>query len=454
MRKLLTALSGARPEVLDRCPSEQGKFEGIGGAVLTTCVLAVVSMTFALHSALGVSLLFAIPASLVWGLAIMSLDRWLVGSIQADDARRWKMAIPRILMAVLIGFVISTPLVLRIFKSEIDVQIAQIKQTRSDTFANEQKRGAVGQEVTRLGESVAGLEKVIASGGDVPLDPAKDPKIQALTAERDAQQLQAAKLYKDWQCQLYGGTKCRKGDGVLARASKSAYDKANGQVNGLNRQIGERRRQLTATDDKAKQARLASARDDLPGVKVQLKEATDRQSALRKSFDAENDTTDGLLIRLQALNEVSGKDFTLRLAHILLFLLFLLIECLPVTVKLLQKPGNYEKIYKLTVREEYRAARDRLGPQGSAQPGAGSLYDIWAGSVPDADPASGHTAPLPPDDEVAPARSDEDWPAGHPSFEHEALRDMPDTRIIAREPGTHAKAGERPEEFELFPGDD
>lgn len=55
MRTLLITLSGARPEILKLCPTEQGKFEGIGGAVLTTSVLAVVSMTFALNSALGVS---------------------------------------------------------------------------------------------------------------------------------------------------------------------------------------------------------------------------------------------------------------------------------------------------------------------------------------------------------------------------------------------------------------
>lgn len=450
MRKLLIALSGARPEVLERCPSERGKFEGIGGAVLTTCVLAVVSMTFALHSALGMALFLAIPASLLWGLAIMSLDRWLVGSIQADDARRWKMAVPRILMAMLIGLVISTPLVLRIFKSEIDVQIAQIKEDRASSFINEQKRGAVGQEVIRLSASAAALQKVIDSGGDVPLDPSKDPKIKALTAERDADQRQASKAYKDWQCQLYGGTNCTKGNGVLAQASKSAYDKAIGQVNNLNRQIEQRHKELTADDQQAKQARLASAKADLPGVKDQLESATGRQNELRKSFDAENNATNGLLIRLQALNEVSGKDFTLRSAHLLLFLLFLLIECLPVTVKLLQKPGNYEKIYRLTAREEYRAARDRLGARSGVPSGPGALYDLWAGAEADATP--GHTRPLPPDDTVR--DNGADHAEEHASFEHEALRDMPDTRTIPRQPGGAGSRDDRPEEFELFPGDD
>src|SRR4051812_20664814 len=57
---VLVALSGARPEVLRTCPTERGKFEGIGGAVLTTSVLAFVSMTFALNSTLGVNIVLAV----------------------------------------------------------------------------------------------------------------------------------------------------------------------------------------------------------------------------------------------------------------------------------------------------------------------------------------------------------------------------------------------------------
>src|SRR5262245_17757892 len=118
MRRLLQVLSGAHPEVLERCETDRRKFQGIGGAVLTTGVLAAVSMTFALHSMLEVPLVIAVPASLAWGLAILSLDRWLVGSMQAGEPRRWLIAAPRILMAVLLGLAISTPLVLQIFKPE------------------------------------------------------------------------------------------------------------------------------------------------------------------------------------------------------------------------------------------------------------------------------------------------------------------------------------------------
>ncbi|WP_326643793.1 DUF4407 domain-containing protein [Streptosporangium sp. NBC_01755] len=465
MRTLLIALSGARPEVLKLCPTEQGKFEGIGGAVLTTSVLAVVSMTFALNSALGVSLVLAIPASLVWGLAIMSLDRWLVSTMHADGPRRWRVALPRILMAVLLGLVISTPLVLQIFKSEIDAQIVQIKQQRANEFSTRQSTGSVAREVARLRTETTALQNVITSEGDVPLDPAKDPKIKSLTAERGAQQTQTKKLYDEWQCQLYGGKTCpRKGDGPLAQASKRAYEKAQSQVDLLTRQIEDRKSELTATDESSKKERLDQATQDLPKVQESLDAAVRRQSDLQNAFDAENRATNGLLIRLQALNEASGKDFTLRSTHLLLFLLFLLIECLPVAIKLMQKPGNYEKILNLAAKQEFRDARDSYRSQfGSSAPSPGSatqqdadddsasIWDIWE----EPDPLRATRRVQTPAGQsktmhlTDPQNPDND----HYSAEDDMLRAMPNTRAFRRSDSA-GPAGERPGRIELFPDDD
>lgn len=469
MRKFLIALSGARPEILERCPTERGKFEGIGGAVLTTSVLATVSMAFALYSALGVSIFLAIPASLLWGLAIMSLDRWLVGSIQVDGPRRWRLVVPRILMAMLLGVVISTPLVLQIFKSEIDAQIVEIKQRRANTFAEAQKSGNIGQEVATLRQNVAHLRQVIVSEGDVPQDPAKDPKVKSLTAERNAQQKQADEYYDKWQCQLYGGPACpKKGNGVVAQASKKAFDKAKARVDALNRQIDKRKKDLTANDESAKKFRLEAARAELPKTQAQLDAALRRQSDLQESFDAENRSANGLLIRLRALNEVSGKDLTLNAARLLLFLLFLLIECLPVAVKLMQKPGTYEKALALLARQEFRDVRDSLIPraQGSAT-ASSTVREIWArpssGEGERQGPSPTVSEPRPrPDTGRAPTLTepvDADGIDGiadiddeHGFLEDRALRQMPDTRMTRT--SAAGPASERSGGFELFPDDE
>ncbi|GHH72753.1 hypothetical protein GCM10017673_28170 [Streptosporangium violaceochromogenes] len=467
MKKFLITLSGARPEILEHCSTERGKFEGIGGAVLTTSVLATVSMAFALYSALGVSVFLAVPASLLWGLAIMSLDRWLVGSIQVDGPRRWRLVMPRILMAMLLGVVISTPLVLQIFKSEIDAQIVEIKQRRANTFAEAQKSGNIGQEVATLRQNVAHLRQVIVSEGDVPQDPAKDPKIKSLTAERNAQQKQADEYYDKWQCQLYGGPTCpKKGNGVVAQASKKAFDKAKARVDALNRQIDKRKKDLTANDENAKKFRLEAARTELPTTQAQLDAALRRQSDLQESFDAENKSANGLLIRLRALNEVSGKDLTLNSARLLLFLLFLLIECLPVAVKLMQKPGPYEEALKLLARQEFRNVRDSLIPRARGSATASStVREIWVRpssaegerqgsptvSEPRPRPDAGRSPTL-----VEPVHAGgigaDDIADEHGFLEDEALRQMPDTRVTRA--SAAGPASERSGGFELFPDDE
>jgi Domain of unknown function (DUF4407) len=435
MRDFLIALSGARPELLKQCPTERGKFEGIGGTVLTTSVLATISVWFALTTALGINAFVAVLPAVGWGLAIMSLDRWLFGSIPAGGHPRWRLAVPRIAMAVLLGVVISTPLVLQIFRSEIDAQIVEIKQRRASAFLNEQQRNSVGQEVTKWRNSVAALQKTITSGGSVPVDASKDVRIQELTTSRNDAQKLADKHYKEWQCQLYGGKGCtRKGDGPLARASKQGYDKEKKRVADLNQQVEDRRKQLTATDEASKATRLQQAKDDLPRAQRQLDAATQRQGDLQERFDAENKATNGLLIRLQALDEVSGGNFTLNTARILLFLLLVLIECLPVTVKLMQRPGSYERVLEYATKEELRNARagfsgrHTLGADERSRSLRGS--GIWVRPTEmQADQDQGPQAAAPPQHRQGTAAGTDHLDlTEQTSLDHMALRNMEDTQ--------------------------
>ena len=86
------------------------------------------------------------------------------------------MVIPRFVLALLLGSLVSTPLVLRIFQSEINAQIAVIKQQRADTFLATQQKSQVNGQVIYWRDDVANLQKVIDSGGEVPLNPATDPQ--------------------------------------------------------------------------------------------------------------------------------------------------------------------------------------------------------------------------------------------------------------------------------------
>ena len=279
---------------------------------------------------------------------------------------------------------------LRIFQSEINAQIAVIKQQRADTFLATQQKSQVNGQVIYWRDDVANLQKVIDSGGEVPLNPATDPQTQSLTKQRAAEQAVVQQDYHQWQCQLYGGPGWANpvGNGPLAEASETAYNQAQAQVAALNGKIQQRLNQLSATDAAAKQSRLQQANTALGNAQQQLNMAVIRQNTLQRSFDAQNEATNGLLIRLEALDQLSSGNFTVNTARFLLFLLFLVIECLPVTVKLLQKPGIYEKILKTAAEQELgaakRAYRRTPRPEPGPIPDSGratrrdtTVHDIW-----------------------------------------------------------------------------
>lgn len=407
----LISLSGARSEILAQCPTERLKFQSLGWAILITSGIATVSMWFALYSALGVNPFVAVLPALMWGLVIMGIDRWLVTSMPVGSSRRWTMALPRVLLALLLGSLISTPLVLRIFQSEINTQISVIRAQRASTFLSEQQHSQVGRQVNYWRADVANLQKVIDSGGYVTINPSTDPQVQSLTKQRTAEQAQEQRYYQQWQCQLYGGKGCSvKGNGPLAKASEASYHQAKAQVATLTQEIRQRERQLSATDAASKRARYSQAGTALPAAQQQLKVAVARENELQQTFDARNESTNGLLIRLEALNQLSGKSLTLNGARLLLFLLFLVIECLPVTVKVLQRPGNYERILETAAEAELKQANRayrRMRPSATSR-GAAAAADSRPAAANPEEAVRGVWRRLEP-------KVVSDWPGGLPT---------------------------------------
>lgn len=422
MRKFLLTLSGVREEILDQCPSERVKFESLGWAILITSGMATVSMWFALSSAMGVNGFFAVLPAVAWGAVIMGIDRWLITSMPIEGKRRFAIAAPRVVLAILLGTLISTPLVLRVFQSEINAQISVIKQDRYSAFLAQQQNSKVSQQVTYWSNQVSSLQKVIDSGGAAPLNPSADPQVQLLTGQLNKWLGLEQQYYRQWQCQLYGGAGCPKGNGPLAQTSHTNYQHAQTEVATLQSQIQKRDGVLASNGATEQKARYDQAVTALPGAQQQLKIATARQNALQAGFYAQNQASNGILIRLQALSQLSSGDFTVAAARFLLFLLFLVIECLPVTVKILQQPGPYEKI--LLEARETELKKGRRFYRGQSRGGGDGSPVLRLQAEPEVDVRGifAQTKVLP-------------QPAGQPADEE-------GTEVVGR----HATARPRPEE--------
>jgi hypothetical protein len=130
----------------------------------------------------------------------------------------------------------------------------------------------------------------------------------------------------------------------------------------LQMKIQARENELNAANANSQAQAMAA----LPNAQASLTAAQSEENSLTASFDSTNRATNGLLIRLTALDQLAAADSAVQAGRLLVFLLFLTIEVLPVTVKLLQPQGNYEKLLRRQIAHElYQAEWElRRTPRG------------------------------------------------------------------------------------------
>jgi len=123
--------AGADQSILKRTPTDQNKYAGIGATVFFTGIFAAIAGGFALYSVFK-SIPVALVFGILWGLMIFNLDRYIVMSIKKKDKplKEFGMAMPRLVLAVLIAFVIAKPLELKLFQSEINAELVLMEQER------------------------------------------------------------------------------------------------------------------------------------------------------------------------------------------------------------------------------------------------------------------------------------------------------------------------------------
>jgi len=400
MEKFLTTLAGARQEILALCPVERLKFQNLGWAILITSGIATVSMWFALTTVMGINAVLAFPVAVVWGLVIMGIDRWLVTSIPPRGSRRLAIALPRLFLAILLGTLISTPITLRIFQTAIRNEIVKLDNSQQQNFVAQQQKDPVSQQVAKLQTQVAALQSVVNARGMQPLDLSADPQVRSLTAQRDSWLQKEQQYFQQWQCQLYDiPPGCKRGNGPLANAAEQNYNIAKQEVSSFSQRIQAREQQLGAANSAAAPGRLAQAQSQLNVLRPELSNYQQQETQTRDSYYSTRQQN-GLLANLQALDALAAQNGAVSAARYLIFLFFLVIECLPITVKLLQRPGVYEAVLEEQARAELkgarRAIRSGLGPAdlvAFTEP-AGSAGAAGAAGSPDATATRQLTAPV------------------------------------------------------------
>ena len=361
----LAKLGGADLDLLAKAQSSRSRFVQMGLVLLTTAGLAVVSMATALRYAFHLHLLLAGLAGLLWGFIIINLDRLLILTMRPQSGG-WRhslffIVLPRMVMAMFLGAVVSTPLVLMIFEKEINVQIVKNQIENKNSLATEATSGKFGTELADVEKKIREANDVLK--GNIPglTSPSLEQARQTL---KDAEGLleqrkkESYALDGRWRCEL-AGSKCeggsgKVGDGPLAQSLRKQLDEALAVQRKAQTAVNTAQAAVDQELELAKSSNAKVFEDAQAAARAALPKLTERQQELRTSIDGDltkADTevaqSDGILARINALFDLGDENRSAEVAHWAVFGLFFMIEILPVLAKAMTSfgpPTAYDRI--------------------------------------------------------------------------------------------------------------
>ncbi|CCG04408.1 DUF4407 domain-containing protein [Blastococcus saxobsidens] len=346
----LTILAGARPDVLAAAPGARPRFVALGGVLLSTGALAAVSAAFAVGMALGVWWPVALLVGLGWGAVVVNLDRMILVGMAHDASlkRNLIMAVPRIGLALVLGVVVATPLTLQVFHKEIDAEIVSMQAEAADAHRQSLEADTRFADLPELEERIAQQEAIVASGGAADAGLAV---VRGTVAEKQAALDSAVTVSRQLeakaQCELDGT--CGTGDAGTGRAylqARAAADAQTAVVDSARAELDAAVAAVTAAEGRS----ASLAEGSLDRDREEFTRLTAELDRLQAAFDAENEGSGGILLRLEALDRLGDENMTLAAAQFMLSLLFMCVEVLPVLMKLLlnfSPPTAYDRLVAL-----------------------------------------------------------------------------------------------------------
>jgi len=298
-KKFLWWCAGAHQDLLKQFPSEHAKHSGLGGVLLATLVLASLAAGYAIYTVFD-NWMYAMGFGIIWGLIIFNFDRFLVSTMRKYGISKRKqlwMAVPRLALALLIGFTIARPLEMKIFEKEINVKMTE----------NMHKK-------IQLNDSLLAMEN------EAQINDATKER-QRLINRKDAIEDTLHKLQQAYVQEADGtGGSGQRGIEELTQLKMNAFDQVRTQ---FGPEVLQLERKIAAQDDILTNAK----------ANVEQKRGDYATSVVANM---------GFLERNKALSDLSGEESSVFWSCLLISLLIILIEIGPVLSKLIMPIGPYD----------------------------------------------------------------------------------------------------------------
>ncbi len=387
--------SGADYSVLIQVPIEKSKFLGIGGTILFTALMASFAGGYAFFTAFREatnidtssnpplytfsSYFFAIFFGMFWGALIFNLDRYIVSTFGVGDGKKTISrqeiieATPRLLMAIILGLVISTPLELKIFEKEINVKLEQLKLNKKELLIHDDKSF----------ESDLTNKKALLTTTNSQIKNLTEKKSELIENSARFFDLHKSEIKEDWNqknAQVKGDETKKNIAWINYLKIKNDSTKSNYQIssalqnyNLIYKSYIESKQERTDIENQIsklqtdkQQARvdemnrlnseIARLTNEATNLSQKISQLGVTESQKSKGYDDIVKNYNGFAAHLEAMDEVSNERVTLRIARWLITLLFILIEIAPVLFKMMSERGPYDDIvdrikYEIKVKQ-------------------------------------------------------------------------------------------------------
>jgi hypothetical protein len=352
--------SGANVDILRNCPTDHSKYFGIGGTILFTALMASFAGGYAFFTAFEnqtLSIIFGI----FWGTMIFNLDRYIVVTLGKGDGTpritkgELLSATPRLLMAILIGFVIATPLELKLFEKELNVEIATL----------------INEEVAKLGtaDSTIIAERNKLENEKIDLNSKKDQiNLGTYTIIEDSEKIEISEQVELKKTEIRGlQTRILSFANARNRADttrirdwnnniRSTISRLDRDINTLQSNLNVAR--ISSTNKKKKEIdkidlRINTIDNRLDEINATINSKTIEREDVAKQYN-------GFMARIEAYQRLQDKHLSLRIVGIFITLLFIFIEVAPVFFKMMTESGPYDDMYERVKHEVYVQEKQKI----------------------------------------------------------------------------------------------
>jgi hypothetical protein len=304
--------SGANKDILRKCPNEYAKYFGMGGTILFTSLMASLSGGYAFYKAFDSSSL-AICFGIFWGAMIFNLDRFIVNTMYSDgkptiSSKEFFSGLPRIVIAIFLGIVISFPLELKLFEDEIESRIEVLKVENLiayDTISRKAFSEIESNKVEINGDEQK-IDKLKTETSDAKVKWESIKQVPRIGTKPDEKGNIIRYTYYVWPPQYY--------------TLKKDYE----DIKGIN------------DND------IANLKLKIGGKEQKIKAKETEKAGYHKANTQKIIAINDLSTRMEAFAKIKEEKPSIQIASLFIMLLLIIIEIAPVLFKMMLTSGEYE----------------------------------------------------------------------------------------------------------------